>query len=85
VAAESKKLENFSENPNFYDILVTGAQLMNFFTSFWAISIRQISKTKEKSKSLAIISLFVPAESKKLENFSENPNFYDILVTGAHK
>jgi hypothetical protein len=51
VAAESKKLENFFENPNFYDILVTGAQLMDFLTSFWAISIGQISKTKEKSKS----------------------------------
>jgi hypothetical protein len=50
VPAESKKLENISENPNFYDTLVTGTQLMDFFTSYWAMSIRKISKTKEKSQ-----------------------------------
>jgi hypothetical protein len=83
VAAESKKLKNFSENPNFYDILVTGGQLMDFLASFWAISIRQISKTKENSNIWAKFSLFVAAESKKLKNLSENPYFYDIFVTGA--
>jgi hypothetical protein len=60
---------------------IGNAQLMDYFTSFWAISIGQISKTKDNSKKRAKFSLFVAAESKKLENFSENPYFYDILVT----
>jgi hypothetical protein len=50
VPVESKKLENSSENPYFYDILVTGAQLVDFCTIFWAISIGQISKTKKNPK-----------------------------------
>jgi hypothetical protein len=84
VPAESKKLIKFSENPNFYDILVTDALLLDFFYKFLGnfdlTNIKNKRKIQKLSNNFVICVRQLPICHKNWDFQRNFPTFWTRLA-----